>query len=373
VTCRTKMRWLLLGTVLVMVGCGRPLVVPTPVADSDSGSCPGTHPAVGAGVGWGASPTEIAPNGPIVAERVDVRGDDLASIVRVDPLAGTEQRLIELAAMQEPFAVSPDGRWLAFVDGGVSSSVWGTELKVARSDGTSVRALFSATEYVRGLAWSPDSKSVAFLADDHLDRVNLEDASLTRVAAAPTNSYSQGFRQMRWSPDGRWLAFHGPDYQTINLVRGDGSEAPLFFAQGHGFDWSPDGSELAFTHFSGLSVAHPDGTAVRHLIAADPGNPIQEPRWSPDGDAIAVLVGEFSPGGLCIARIDGSVSQVATGVDLDGLDGPEWSPDGTRLAIRTVESDPDGPILRLATLAESGDDLRPISDFLLYPHWMAAP
>jgi len=49
-----------------------------------------------------------------------------------------------------------------------------------------------------------------------------------------------------------------------------------------------------------------------------------------------------------------------------------WVSGWNSLVIRTVQAHPDGPKVGLATLAESGDDLEPISDFLLNPQWIAS-
>jgi Tol biopolymer transport system component len=296
-------------------------------------------------------------------------GDIPASIVRIDVRTGEERHILSLDSDQEPFAVSPNATSMAIVDVGPSSFIWGTELVVASIEGDDIRHVHSAGDYVRGLAWSPDSAHLAFLADDRIYRVDLADLSVAEIGDAPTNAHSQGYREMRWSPDGLWLAFSGENYQAIHVVPSDGSRAPVLFAEGGSFDWSPHGDELAFVHFDGLSAARADGTALRDLIVEDPEAPLVAARWRPDGEAIAVLIGEWSPGALCVLRADGGLHRAAGYVDLEGR-ALEWSPDGTQLLFGMVGNHPDGSARPLTTVADVGGDPESLRGDLLYPQWI---
>jgi Tol biopolymer transport system component len=367
-----RTRALLAATTIVVTGCSwAPLVTPRPVADDDAARCAGAKPTVDAAKGWAPNERELAANGAIMAERYDPMGDKPASIVRIDPHTGAERQIMTLESKQEPFAVSPDAESMAVVDTRPSSYIWGTELKIVSVDGDDVRDAYSADEYVRGLAWSPDSTSVAFLADDRIHRLELADLSVTEIGDAPTDQTSQGYREMRWSRDGRWLAFSGNNYQAIHIVPSDGSKGPTLFAEGYGFDWSPEGAELAFLHFDGLSAAQADGTGPRDLIVEDPHLPLTEARWRPDGQAIAVVIGEWDPGELCMLGAERGMHSVTGSVDLEGrvLD---WSPDGTRLLFGVVDELPDGYDRSVATIAASGGGVQTIGRNLLYPQWIQA-
>jgi WD40 repeat protein len=75
-----------------------------------------------------------------------------------------------------------------------------------------------------------------------------------------------------------------PDGSDITVL----AEDVLVF----GFDWSPDGSRIAFTEDQGaelpLFVAPADGSTVS-LVAEDVGHgPASHPVWSPDGTQIAI-------------------------------------------------------------------------------------
>lgn len=364
---------LLLVAVALTAACVQlPLVSPKPVADETASSCGGARPAIGGADGWSTrTGLDLPSNGAIIAERFDPIGDERASIVRVDAHTGAERQILTLESYQDPFSVSPDAKSIAVVDTGRSGAVWGTELKMASIDGGNIRPAYSADEYVRGLAWSPDSASLAFLADDRIYRLELADLKVTEIGDAPTNAHSQGYREMRWSQDGRWLAFSGENYQAIHLVPSDGSREPILFGEGYGFDWSPEGAELAFVHFEGLSAAQADGTGLRDLIVEDPEFPLVEAPWRPDGEAIAVSIGEWSPGEVCILLADGGLQSVAGYVDLEG-NGLDWSPDGTRLLFRMVGELPDGAARPLATVGGSGGEVQTLGGDLLHPQWIPA-
>ena len=79
------------------------------------------------------------------------------------------------------FAVSPDGRRLAFV--GVSDDGQ-TQLWVRTLDGQSVQPL-AGTEGARSPFWSPDGRLLAFLADNKLKRVDASGGPIAVVCEVP--------------------------------------------------------------------------------------------------------------------------------------------------------------------------------------------
>ena len=89
----------------------------------------------------------------------------LATLYRVPKLGGGETKLVEEVSLQDTrsnFALSPDGRRLAFIrlDAGLHRS-----LVVTNHDGSGERALYrrELPEFISGAAWSPDGKTIAFV------------------------------------------------------------------------------------------------------------------------------------------------------------------------------------------------------------------
>ena len=89
----------------------------------------------------------------------------LATLYRVPKLGGGETKLVEQISLQDTrsnFALSPDGRRLAFIrlDPSLNRS-----LVVADHDGGGERVLYrrELPEFISGAAWSPDGKTIAFV------------------------------------------------------------------------------------------------------------------------------------------------------------------------------------------------------------------
>jgi serine/threonine protein kinase len=89
------------------------------------------------------------------------------------------------------FAISPDGRQLAFVANGEKTS----QLFVRPLDQVTAQPL-PATEGARDPFWSPDSRTVAFFADGKLKRIDLAGGAPQIIADAPNS------RGGSWSRDG---------------------------------------------------------------------------------------------------------------------------------------------------------------------------
>ncbi len=97
---------------------------------------------------------------------------------------GHAVRFLITAPPQAPsigsFSVSPDGRAVAFIAGGERSSVW-----VRSLDETEARPI-SGTEDARDVRWSPDSRFLAFATGDALKKIDLGGG--TPVTLAPRRS-----------------------------------------------------------------------------------------------------------------------------------------------------------------------------------------
>ena len=118
-------------------------------------------------------------------------------------------------------AVSPDGRWLAFV---ASASGNTGQLFVRRLDDTTVRALAPAS--IEGAPfWSPDSRWIAFFTGTHLAKIQPQGGTPEEICV------SGGYGQGTWSSRGviLFVEFSLPIYEVPET----GGEARVFLTPNH--------------------------------------------------------------------------------------------------------------------------------------------
>ena len=137
----------------------------------------------------------------------------------------------------------------------------------------------------------------------------------------------------RWSPDGRWIAFHRNEVTTeregttIRIVRADGTGQKVI-GRGPALtaptppSWSPDGREVAYAAPDGIAAVAL-ATGARRLVIPIRGS---APTWSPDGTRIAFRLGPE----LHVALSDGSGERTLA-TNLHDRTLPQWSPDGRSL------------------------------------------
>lgn len=172
-----------------------------------------------------------------------------------------------------------------------------------------------------------------------------------KVAPQSSAASGEGFAGPRWSPDGSKIAYShwSDDAVRIEVMAPDGSGSqPIGPTDAWAPTWSPDGSMIAFAEpmrNEAVYVMDADGRNPRLLVAE--GSALGEgATWSPDCSRVA-----FSADGeLWTMRPDGRVQVLSAGF------GPDWSPDGRKLAYwRYGDGDWLGPKLFVANAKGSGE------------------
>jgi eukaryotic-like serine/threonine-protein kinase len=166
-------------------------------------------------------------------------GDDL----RVFTVAGSHP--------QQP-ALSPDGRWLAFVEPTVNASIWRATVK------DSVNELFQPEPFISSAGqdyspdYSPDGKKIVFISD------------------------RSGAPQL-WTSDS-----DGSDVKQLIDFRGSSAGSP---------HWSPDSSRIVFDGVmdgqSAIWLVNADGGSLHHLNSSSVRQYM--PTWSRDGHWVYYL------------------------------------------------------------------------------------
>ena len=238
-------------------------------------------------------------------------------------------------------AISPDGTRVAWTEAltGKDGAADGNAAIYVKNLKTSappqrITAAANTNHAEGGLAWSPDSKRLAFLSDAvKKDQLQLYVAAITQsgAAAVPKKLTAvKGFLDApSWSPDGKTIAV----LFTQNATRSAGplvAETPetgeikdAFFEQRlalievatgklrqispadayvYEYDWSPDGAHFVVTSALGNGDNNWYIAELHVLDAATglmqsiykPSLQIARPAWSPDGQKIAFIEGLMS-------------------------------------------------------------------------------
>jgi Tol biopolymer transport system component len=276
---------------------------------------------------------------------------------------------------------SPSGQWLIFQR---AQTYW-----LMRADGSGQRALGEGPA-----AWSPWSDRLAYAGE--LGAIVVEDADGSSRRELPTLVGTP--RGLSWSPDGNSLAYveeiKGTEtpfgrYAKLLAISVDGGGANTDLYQSIGgielAGWSADGDYVLFWRGMQFSASFAADGLLLQSIRASGGQPrgllrglIWPEMWSaaPSGDAIAMTDGggRESWSGKRVALVDvatGYVSEL-TGLETASTE-PSWSADGKHIAfVSQPDSGPDmgssggfPPLLRdrrIWVMDSNGSDKRQLTD-----------
>ncbi len=254
------------------------------------------------------------------------------------PAAWTPEAQIKVRAVGSP-RVSPDGRRVLYtVSDPVTTadrSEYVSQVWMATADGRENFQLTFGDKSSTNPKWSPDGNWIAFTSNRKENRNNLYLLRASGGEAEPLTDVKSGVADFEWSPDGRSIAYTMADPKTEEEEKNDKAKndfrwvdenvkmARLYVlpvqkdaagkreprrltAENYnvgGFDWSPDGRAIVFSHSksptandwttSDVSVVDV-GTAKVTVFANTPAAEMS-PVFSPDGKSIAVVVSDNPP------------------------------------------------------------------------------
>jgi Tol biopolymer transport system component len=256
---------------------------------------------------------------------------------------------------------SPDGRLIAY-GGHPDFNNDAEEIDVVRADGTGLRTIGRTLRAAPGIAplWAPRGRRLAYFGAAGPWSVEIADAAGHRrlvTRGRPGN--------LRWSEDGRMLAFDRSDDRGLSIVHADGHGLRTIRRASPGaadvpLAWSHDDSELVVAHGARSDLAQlfvvraSDGRLVRKLTNEPHLTQFSKVGWSPNGRTIRYAA--YLPANdteLATIDSDGTTLRVLTHDSLDE-EAPDVSPDGKRI----VFAQDDGHYSWLATIRVDGTGLR---------------
>lgn len=247
-------------------------------------------------------------NGKIVYVAAGVGGR--ADIYSVDSEGPSRLRLTENPGFDGHPNWSFDGQKIVFV----ASEEKADKLYIMDSDGSNKTLIEQTKTRKISPSWSPDGQRIGFIAvkpgfshGEHEIRIlNLDSLETVQTIEIQLEEYNIFPLLLKWSPDGRYIAFSGLSSSLggsqlawkshiflIDVQDNAITELTHGLAGGLDFDWSPNGREMVFIlHEQGnfnayiMSIDNLEKTKVDFGVDGEK----QGIAWSPNGERIAFLV-----------------------------------------------------------------------------------
>jgi Tol biopolymer transport system component len=192
------------------------------------------------------------------------------SINRIWKISVTGKESIQITSEKGQFADgspcwSPDGTEVAFVrvhfiEGRMDPYGDVDIYKINSTGDNSVLLSSISGNYVNSLTWSPDGNTLAYLTceinDPHTKHLNLLDVKTLETKIVGEVPAVHMNIEMAWSPDSKRIAFNDDEGKVIKIMNlEDGNiediETGLVDVSIYHLDWSPDGKKFVFGGYQG--------------------------------------------------------------------------------------------------------------------------
>lgn len=192
--------------------------------------------------------------------------------------------------------------------------------------------------------YSPDGSRIAFCSDrggtGALYTMNADGSGQTLLTDKLPGCACSPDRQIRWSPDGKWITLAGliPQQNArpkadLYIVRSDGSKTTLLTESPRDLNhmiWRPDSKSLLFFEFGeNPDIFQIDISSKKIAPLMDQPIPVVPSGFSPEGDQLLVWDGAGGKIGLIDFSAGGKMIPLAGSGGYDSY--PAWSGDGQKI------------------------------------------
>lgn len=223
---------------------------------------------------YGAVSPAVAPDGSMLAYTGYATG--FPNVVVIDMGAGQERQMANTPGMNTSPAFSPDARKLALT----MSFVGNPEIFVLDLANGHAICVTESVGVPSSPTWHPDGKRLMYSANEGGGpQLYVVDTSTEQSSVRWATDYAFA-ADPEWSPGGSQVAFTtriGDDWAVVVQSYPSGSSKIIQKSGAQHPTWSPDSRSLAYTQHGQLWV-HDLKSGKRHSIVSGRGD-ISEPRW----------------------------------------------------------------------------------------------